>query len=67
MSSEAFNLSPCIGLCRLDKGDICRGCYRHVSEIRYWGLLAPDEQRKILLRVAERRHLIFPDPDVSHD
>jgi hypothetical protein len=67
MSSEALNLSPCIGRCRLGADDVCHGCYRHVSEIRYWGLLAPEEQRKILTRVAERRHFISPDPDISHD
>jgi len=66
MSSES--LSPCIGLCRLDDDDVCSGCYRHTSEICNWGLLVPEEQRKILARVAERRHnIISPDPDSSHD
>ncbi len=67
MSNEAYLLSPCVGICRLRDDDICRGCYRHVDEIRGWGLLSEEEQRKILARVAERRLHLLPEPDSSHD
>lgn len=72
MTSGTAPLSPCIGLCRLDDDAVCLGCYRHIDEIAGWGLLAPDAQRKILARVAERRQHFIPssliaDPDASHD
>ena len=51
------NLSPCIGLCRLDDDDFCRGCFRHIDEIKDWGLLAPEAQRKILGLLPARRAL----------
>ncbi|HEX6592787.1 MAG TPA: DUF1289 domain-containing protein [Moraxellaceae bacterium] len=57
------SLSPCIGLCRLDEDRLCQGCLRHIDEIARWGLLPPDEQRKILALVAQRRAaLAIPAP-----
>ena len=47
--------SPCVGRCRLENDDICRGCFRHIREIRGWGLLTPEERRKILALLPERR------------
>jgi predicted Fe-S protein YdhL (DUF1289 family) len=67
MSCKAFELSPCVGICRLRADNICRGCYRHTDEIRGWGLMSEEEQRKILARVAERRLHLLPEPDSSHD
>jgi predicted Fe-S protein YdhL (DUF1289 family) len=67
MTSETAPFSPCTGVCRLDGAKICLGCYRHVEEIRQWGLLAPEQQRKILALVAQRRRLSHPDLDSSHD
>lgn len=67
MNPDAYELSPCIGVCRLRDDDVCRGCFRHIDEIRGWGLLSTEEQRKILARVAERRLQLPPEPDASHD
>ncbi|MDP2229159.1 MAG: DUF1289 domain-containing protein [Moraxellaceae bacterium] len=52
------SLSPCIGRCRLETDDICRGCFRHISEIRGWGLMAPAERRKILALLPERQRCL---------
>ncbi|MBX6323178.1 MAG: DUF1289 domain-containing protein [Rhodospirillaceae bacterium] len=49
-------VSPCIGVCRLD--DVtgwCVGCFRTIDEIRDWMIMAPDERRAVLSRVAGRR------------
>lgn len=51
------NLSPCMGLCKLDEDDFCLGCRRHIDEIKDWGLLVPEAQRKILGLLAARRAL----------
>jgi uncharacterized protein len=53
--SAAKNLSPCVGLCKLDKDDFCQGCRRHIEEIKSWGLLSPEAQRKILALLPARR------------
>ena len=62
MSAAAATLSPCIALCQLGPDNICRGCYRHIDEISGWSLLTETEQRKILVRVDERRQHALPDP-----
>lgn len=49
------DLSPCIGRCRLDDDNMCLGCFRFIDEIRGWGLMTREEQRRILESVAERR------------
>lgn len=47
--------SPCIGLCRLNEASVCLGCYRHIDEIRDWGLRPETERLQILQRCARRR------------
>lgn len=54
------DVSPCIGVCRLDEGGMCLGCYRYMDEIRAWGLLTADERRKILTEIASRRQKLPP-------
>ena len=51
MQSAYFRavLSPCIGVCDLDDGGLCRGCLRSVAEIAAWSTM-DDAQR---LRVME--------------
>ncbi len=49
------NLSPCMGLCKLDEDDFCLGCRRHIDEIKDWGLLGEEAQRKILGLLPARR------------
>lgn len=49
------DVSPCIGICRLDAEDRCVGCLRYMHEIRVWGLLTVDERRKILADIVRRR------------
>ncbi|MBP0491403.1 DUF1289 domain-containing protein [Roseomonas indoligenes] len=47
--------SPCIGLCRLDEGEICQGCGRSIGEIAAWPSAGEAERRAILARAAGRR------------
>lgn len=49
------NLSPCIGLCKLDEDEFCLGCRRHIEEIKDWGLIGLEAQRKILALLPARR------------
>ncbi|MFN3586270.1 MAG: DUF1289 domain-containing protein [Moraxellaceae bacterium] len=55
--------SPCVGRCHLEDDDICRGCFRHIREIRQWGLLPPEERRRILGLLPERRRRLTGTPD----
>ena len=47
--------SPCIGVCALDEGDICEGCFRSADEITDWCALDRESKREVLGRCAERR------------
>jgi predicted Fe-S protein YdhL (DUF1289 family) len=48
--------SPCISVCRIEEGSgLCLGCRRTVEEIRDWIILAPEEKRAVLARIAERK------------
>jgi len=46
--------SPCIGICKLDRAEICIGCGRHVSEIIAWPYSTEAEQQEIIERSRER-------------
>jgi predicted Fe-S protein YdhL (DUF1289 family) len=48
--------SPCISLCRLDEHKVCKGCLRHVEDIREWRA-APDQRRREIVAQAEQRRL----------
>ncbi|MGR9046520.1 MAG: DUF1289 domain-containing protein [Gammaproteobacteria bacterium] len=46
--------SPCVGNCCLDNDDVCLGCFRHLEEIKKWGLVN-DKERLTIIQRAERR------------
>jgi predicted Fe-S protein YdhL (DUF1289 family) len=47
--------SPCISLCRLDEQKVCRGCFRHVEDIREWRSADDDRRRQIRANADTRR------------
>jgi predicted Fe-S protein YdhL (DUF1289 family) len=48
--------SPCVSICALDAaGAHCLGCYRSLDEVASWPTLSPDERRRVLARVEDRR------------
>jgi predicted Fe-S protein YdhL (DUF1289 family) len=54
--SEPEPLSPCIGICVLDaKTGHCRGCFRTIDEIAGWLAFTPEEKRRVLALIDERR------------
>lgn len=46
--------SPCVRNCCLGEDDVCLGCFRHLEEIKLWGL-ADDKARIKIVRAARRR------------
>ena len=48
-------ISPCVSICRLDKNDVCMGCYRTVEEVREWYNLSNEEKQKILDAIEKRK------------
>ncbi|MEO6699624.1 MAG: DUF1289 domain-containing protein [Paraperlucidibaca sp.] len=58
MSSPAKSLSPCVGLCKLDREEVCTGCQRTMAEIRSWSLLTRGQQRKILIRIQSQQRAV---------
>ncbi len=48
-------ISPCVSICRLDKDNVCMGCYRTVEEVREWYNLSNEEKQKILDAIEKRK------------
>lgn len=46
-------VSPCSGVCSL-VGDICRGCHRHIEEIKEWPRLCREAKLEVLRNRALR-------------
>ena len=45
--------SPCIGICKLEKG-VCKGCFRTAKEIENW-FYANDELKLEILKESKER------------
>ncbi len=48
-------MSPCIKLCKLNKDNICIGCYRSLKEITQWSKLSLEEQKQIVHNAKKRK------------
>jgi len=58
-SGSAIPESPCVRNCCLNDDDICLGCGRSLHEITHWSSSSIEDKQKILLRAADRKHLIL--------
>lgn len=47
-------ISPCIKQCVLDEHEVCRGCYRSITEIIGWGNKSKEQKKRILANCARR-------------
>ncbi|SFQ48689.1 Protein of unknown function [Pseudomonas sp. NFPP07] len=52
--------SPCISLCRLDEEKVCKGCFRHVEDIREWRSADDERRRVICCQALERKRAAAP-------
>ena len=52
--SELEPLTPCIGVCRLDRENVCTGCGRTLGEIARWSQMSRAEQRRVMSELAAR-------------
>ncbi len=48
-------MTPCIGVCELDAGGLCRGCHRTIEEIARWSSLDDSERTHLMVDVLPRR------------
>jgi predicted Fe-S protein YdhL (DUF1289 family) len=48
-------LSPCIGICRLDRDGYCEGCLRSGDEIARWVAMGEIERRRLMDEVLPQR------------
>jgi len=55
MSSHNLIASPCIGKCRLNDQQLCRGCFRSIDEIKGWLKMTSAERQHTLSRCQQRR------------
>lgn len=46
--------SPCNGICRMDAGGLCLGCFRQMDEITIWAHASNDQKREIINRIRQR-------------
>ncbi|HUS24352.1 MAG TPA: DUF1289 domain-containing protein [Candidatus Binatia bacterium] len=54
MSAEDAPPSPCIGLCQLNRDQVCRGCGRHIDEIAEWSYASAARKREIVQSAKSR-------------
>lgn len=54
-NSTSVVLSPCIGVCEMDAGGLCRGCERTLDEIGEWATLDDSERVRLMLHVLPGR------------
>jgi predicted Fe-S protein YdhL (DUF1289 family) len=48
-------LTPCVGICLLDRDGYCEGCFRTVDEIAAWATLSDAERSRIMREVLPGR------------
>jgi len=52
-------ISPCVGVCIIDPASgYCLGCARTIPEIAGWLDFTPEEKRRLLETLAERKEQI---------
>lgn len=52
--SRVAPLSPCIGVCKLDRSNTCIGCGRLLSEVAAWSRMTYEEQLSVCELAARR-------------
>ena len=55
-SSRAI-LSPCLGICALDKQGLCEACHRTTNEIASWSIYNDDQRAHIMDTILPKRAL----------
>ncbi|MEC7679768.1 MAG: DUF1289 domain-containing protein [Planctomycetota bacterium] len=50
--------SPCTGICKLNRQNICEGCFRTVDEIARWGSSSRAEQSEMVAKCEARRQTL---------
>jgi predicted Fe-S protein YdhL (DUF1289 family) len=48
-------LTPCIGVCELDVGGLCKGCHRTLDEIARWSAMSDAERLRLMDEVLPQR------------
>jgi len=48
-------VSPCIGDCKLDDDEVCKGCKRTIKEITGWSNLGTQQKQNILIRLENQK------------
>ena len=49
--------TPCIGVCRLDRDNLCMGCRRSLGEIAAWSRLSEAERLHLMREVLPSRRI----------
>lgn len=49
--------TPCIGVCRLDRDNLCMGCRRTLGEIAAWSRLDESERLRLMREVLPLRRI----------
>jgi predicted Fe-S protein YdhL (DUF1289 family) len=51
--------APCLKVCEMDPATrLCRGCHRTQEERDWWAAYSEDQKRDVLLRCAQREHVL---------
>jgi len=61
--SAAAILTPCVGVCELDAGGRCEGCYRSGDEIARWASMSDSERAWFMDEELPRRESLSTERD----
>ena len=62
MSDQTVIVSPCIGVCSIDKiSGFCEGCYRTLDEIRRWWDMDNATKSEMIKQASARESAVFGD------
>lgn len=64
---ELFSIAnPCVGVCQSNSRGYCVGCFRSREERFNWHLKTPQEQRRIIQLLAQRKSRLMQQLNAKH-
>ncbi len=60
-ASEAAGITPCIGVCVMDRSGFCRGCARTLDEIAGWTCLSHSARLSLMEELTARKAALASD------
>jgi predicted Fe-S protein YdhL (DUF1289 family) len=57
--------SPCIKNCKLNKDNVCAGCFRTIDEIKFWSKFSLNEKKQVIERIEQQNVNKYSENEVK--